>query len=187
MMFFPVVFLNLFGHEFAAGAGCLIVLSITHLIGSFSDLTDVVIFMSGRSDIAMKNNLGALILNIILNYFFIIHFGIVGAAFATGITLVGLSVIRILELHYLMKINPFDISAIPPIIVGGVLMACFVLSINMIKNVMNVAQEYVYYVGLVGFFLIYFVFIFTVNLSDEELDLKQIIKKKMFKGYKYQA
>ena len=67
LFFYPEAFLNLFGHEYISASPVLRVLVAVHLCSSISSLPSSMIFMSGRSDITVKNNTLILVLNVTLN------------------------------------------------------------------------------------------------------------------------
>jgi len=64
--------------------------------------------MTGREKLEFLNDVGILILNILLNLILIPKFGILGAAIATAVSLILLNIIRVLEVYIFLKMHPFD-------------------------------------------------------------------------------
>ncbi len=175
LLCFPAFFLHFFGNKFMQGASCLIILAIAHILSAFSGLTSSVIYMSGRSDITFKNNLTALIANVILNYLLIPQYGILGAALATGISLVLIAFFVILESYYLMKLHPFSIDWWKPIL-AGLISSTLTLSLRTIIPAegtdVNIALLFI-------FFLFYILLIYSFKLSSADLYVKSLIHKKL--------
>jgi len=168
-------FLNIFGKEFIEGSTCLSILAIALLFDSTAALPNCIIFMSGRSDIMLKNSITILITNIILNYLLIPRYGISGAAHATSISLVLLAIIRIIEVYYLVKIQPFRIDIWKPLTSGLIsLIVILVLHRNfLIKgNAMMIALFSI-------FFLLYFSLLYFFKLSKEDFYIKRALNNKL--------
>jgi len=175
LIFFPMFFLNIFGKEFIEGSTCLSILAIALLFDSTAALPNCIIFMSGRSDIMLKNSITILITNIILNYLLIPRYGISGAALATSISLVLLAIIRIIEVYYLVKIQPFRIDIWKPLTSGLIsLIVILVLHRNfLIKgNAMMIALFSI-------FFLLYFSLLYFFKLSKEDFYIKRALNNKL--------
>ena len=175
LLIFPGFFLNIIGKGFTQASGCLSVLVIAHLFSSVSSLPSSMIFMSGRSDITLKNNLIVLITNIVLNYLLIPKYGIMGAAFATGSSLVLIAFIRIAEVYYLMRIHPFKIDLWKPISAG---LISLVIILFLHTN-FSIEGNTFTIILLSIFFLVYSLFIYFFKLNEEDLYIKSIIKKKL--------
>ena len=175
LLFFPGFFLHFFGLGFVQASSCLSILVIAHLFGSISGLPSSIIFMSGKSDITFKNNFAMLLLNIMLNYLLIPKYGILGAAIATGISLVLIAFIRIIEVYYLMKIHPFKMDLWKPL-AGGLISLTVILSLHRSFFI----EGTIFMIILLSmFFLIYYSLIYFFKLSEEDLYIKAIIKKKL--------
>ncbi len=172
---FPAFFLHFFGDQFVQGAGCLSILAIAYILSSISGPTNTLIIMSGRSDITLKNNLTVLITNTILNYLLIPKYGIVGAALATGISLVLIALIRIIEANYLMKIHPFRMDLWKPISAGlmsSILILFLHSGIPIVGNHMTILLLFL-------FCFSYLLFIYLFRLSKEDIYIKSLIQKKL--------
>lgn len=172
---FPGFFLQIFGKEFDRGAACLSVLAIAYILSSISNLPSSMIFMSGRSDITLKNNLAVLIINTALNYLLIPRYGILGAACATGTSLVFLSVIRITEIYFLMKISPFKIELWKPLSAG---LVSFSVVMFICKNI--AADGITIVISLLSLlFVLYSLLMYLFRVNEEDLYMKEVIKKKL--------
>ncbi|MFC4438555.1 MULTISPECIES: flippase [Natrialbaceae] len=108
--------LSLFGREFIAGGTILIILSTAKLIDSSVGPSGYLLMMTDHQYIVFLNQWVAAILNIILNYLFILQFGLIGAAYASAVVLVVLNIARAGEVWYLEGMIPISQSFLKPII-----------------------------------------------------------------------
>ena len=175
LLFFPGFFLHIFGKEFIQGSNCLSILVIAHIFNSISGLPSSIIFMSGRSDITLKNNLAILIINGVLNYLLIPRYGIIGAAFATGTSFILLAIIRITAVYCLMKIHPFMVDLWKPIMAGFI---SLVIILFLQRN-LGIEKDIFIVLLLSMFFLLYSSLIYIFKLNEEDIYIKTIIKEKL--------
>jgi O-antigen/teichoic acid export membrane protein len=80
-------FLQVFGDEFSGGLSVLVVLSVARLITAFTGPVGLYLTMMGHEREAVKAIFFAMLANIALNFALIPAYGAIGAAIATGITL----------------------------------------------------------------------------------------------------
>jgi O-antigen/teichoic acid export membrane protein len=171
----PAFFLRIFGQGFVEAAGCLTILALSHLFSSVSKLPDAIIYMSGRSDISFKNNGAMLMLNVVLNYLLIPKYGITGAAFATGVSLVSVATLRVIEVYYWMRIHPFDTSLWKPVLAGLVSLSAAVCLHGLVWAGGNVLLAI--FIGLS--FLLYTFLIPALRLNKEDRYMKDILLAKI--------
>lgn len=93
--------LALFGDAFTEGAVVLTLLVGGHLVNASVGPSNDVLTMTNHQYVVMVNHWGFGALNAVLNYAFILEFGLVGAALATASVLGALNVVRLLEVWYL--------------------------------------------------------------------------------------
>jgi O-antigen/teichoic acid export membrane protein len=104
--------MSIFGNEYISGYYVLIVLSIGYTINSITGSVAYILQMSGKQDIELFNMIIAVFINLLINYLLIPEFGIIGAAFATGFSIAVLNIIRLLEVFYFFRIQPYDFKYI---------------------------------------------------------------------------
>jgi len=175
LLLFPGFFLNFFGKEFIRGSDCLFVLAVAYLFSSVSNLPSSMIFMSGRSDITLGNNLAVLIINTGLNYLLIPKYGILGAALATGSSVALLAIVRILWVYHLMKIHPFRIDLWKPLSAGLISLLIILFVHKSIPGDGNM----VIISFLSMMFILYSLLIYLFRLNEEDIYIKAVIKKKL--------
>ena len=107
-------YLSIFGQEFIVGQYALIILCIGQLLKAFTGLPDILLNMTGyESHTAFVAGVG-IIINTILNALLIPHWGVEGAATATSISLVLVSVVDVVTVRRKLKLDPsiFSIGSV---------------------------------------------------------------------------
>lgn len=127
MLLFAEPLMGIFGSQFASGATSLRILSLGWLIMSATGPTNRTIAMSGRSKLNLANILVAFALHVALNLFLIPRHGIVGAAWATTISTGLGSVVTCLEVNLLLRIFPYRLDFLKPLLAGLVSVAAVLL------------------------------------------------------------
>jgi O-antigen/teichoic acid export membrane protein len=179
---FPKKVLLLFGPEYLESAQILIILTIATLIQAFLGAAGPTLSMSGRTKLVLLNTIGAFIINILLNIFLIPQYGIVGAAWATFISLTLIGLIRIVEVGFILKMNFVDLKILKPL-VSGIVTYQILYSIK--PYIMNyhtlITLGIAGITGLISFGLL----IWLLRIEDEDEDFLNgigIIKSKFVKN-----
>ncbi len=102
----PEQMLAFFGHAFRAGASVTIILALGQFVAAAAGPCGVVLNMSGRVVLSLVDNVGVLILNIVLSLLLIPHWGIVGAAAAWSISLVVVNLTKLLQARFVVGVAP---------------------------------------------------------------------------------
>lgn len=100
--------LSLWSAEFIEAYWILVILSIGQFFNISTGATGVLLNMCGFEKIQGRISTIFVLLNLILNYILIRHFGAKGAAIATAITVAGINIVRVIYVK--KKINIFTIS-----------------------------------------------------------------------------
>jgi O-antigen/teichoic acid export membrane protein len=111
----------LFGGDYVSSADALSILTVAAFIQSWNASSGQTLTMAGFPRVNMINSVIVLSLNIVLNYIWIPRFGISGAAYATLSSMALLAVIRIIEVKKIIKIHPFGIKMLKPVIAGSIM------------------------------------------------------------------
>lgn len=108
--------LVIFGEGFNRGEMVLSLFVIGQFANAATGPTGYTLMMTDHQYFMMFDRWGVGIANVVLNYLFITRFGLVGAAFATTIVLVSISVIRVVAVWYLEGLFPYSLNFLKPII-----------------------------------------------------------------------
>lgn len=118
MILFAEPILTVFGPEFAPGAPSLRILSLGWLAMSAIGPANRTIAMSGRSKLNLVNVLFAFVLHVVLNLLWVPRYGIVGAAWATTLSIGLSSLVTCLEVNVLLRIYPYRLDFLKPLGAG---------------------------------------------------------------------
>lgn len=112
---FPRSILGLFGSEFAAGAGALVLLGVAQLANSSTGLLDTAMLTSGRPRINLQNMTLLLVVQTGLNLWLIPKWGILGAASASLCAYGVISALRLAQTRWLLRLRPLDRTHLKPL------------------------------------------------------------------------
>lgn len=110
--------LRVFGSGFTEGALVLVLFSVAQLTNCAVGPSGFVLMMTDHQYLTMGNQLVSGVLNIVLNYVFILQFGFVGAAVATAGVLTSINVLRVVQVWYLEGMFPYDATFLKPVGAG---------------------------------------------------------------------
>ena len=175
LIIFSKQIMGIFGSEFTSGWLVLVVLASVHLIGYSvgGALVGYVLRMSGKQDIELINATVMLVSNIVLNFWLIPIYGILGAAIATGVSYAIINTARIVEVYTLLGMHPYDTNYHKPFIAGFV-----VLSISALMFVWNIGWPH-WIVSMVALAMVYFAVLYFLGLEYEDKMIWQAIKSKL--------
>lgn len=118
-MVLPELVLSVFGARFAAeGAVALLLLTVASFLQASFGLSATVLAMTGHARLSLLNALAALGLQVALNFLLIPKMGLNGAALATLLLFLMLSVLRLVEIRRILKIHPFGKALWKPFTAG---------------------------------------------------------------------
>ncbi|MFQ6678149.1 MAG: flippase [Fidelibacterota bacterium] len=111
----------LFGGDYVSSADALSILTLAAFIQSYVGSSGNTLTMAGFPHVNLINSILVLTLNVVLNYMWIPQFGIMGAAYATLVSMTALAILRFIEVKWIVKIHPFSIKMLKPVIAGSVM------------------------------------------------------------------
>jgi O-antigen/teichoic acid export membrane protein len=123
VLLFPELLLSIFGEDFVGGASALVVLALANLIAAATTMSDVVLGMSGHTTLQLVNAIVSVLIVLALNALLITRWGLLGAAMAfLAFTLI-MSLVRVTQVYYLLRLSPYNLSFLKPIVAGLVTLA----------------------------------------------------------------
>ena len=168
----PII--GIFGQSFVIGTVALIVFGAGQLINAGIGSVGIILMMTGRPKINLLNSIALCILNIILNYLLIPQYGIIGTAFATGLSIATVNILRLAEVYYFLRIHPFRLNYLKPCIAGFL---SFFL-VYLLTNELSPVSTFTLVILSVLYISLYIVFIFLFKLEkDDEYILKLVSQK----------
>jgi O-antigen/teichoic acid export membrane protein len=124
--------LAIFGREFTIGTSVLIIAALGTLINAATGICSAIINMTGQSRLSFYNALVSLVLRLTLDVLLIRAWGMVGAAVATGLVIVVIGVVLLIEVRLFLGVWPYDLTFFKPVVAGFV---AFVVGLVMARLV----------------------------------------------------
>jgi O-antigen/teichoic acid export membrane protein len=119
---FSGVYLQIFGHHYAAGRSVVVVLAAAMAIGSGCGMVDMVLAMAGRTSWNLINVSAALTVQMVLDLALIPHLGPLGAAIGLGTAILMNNVIPLAQIAITMGIHPFGRASLSAVLLS---VGCF--------------------------------------------------------------
>lgn len=112
--------LILFGEDFTTGTWILILFTIGQLFNSTGGPSGYILMVTGHQYPLVLTQWSIGLMNVVLNYIFILEHGAVGAALATASTLSILNIVRVVEVWYFEGLFPYSTDYFKPIFAGAI-------------------------------------------------------------------
>jgi O-antigen/teichoic acid export membrane protein len=120
--------LTVFGSGFSTGELVLAFFLLGQLLNAAVGPSGYLLLMTDHQYLVSLNQTTFGVLNLLLNYFFIIEFGMVGAAAATAAILGTLNIVRLFEVWHYERMVPYSRHFVKPLVAivmaGGVVVGC---------------------------------------------------------------
>ena len=178
---YPSKMMLLFGPDYMAGSSVLVILTVATFIQAALGAASPALGMSGYTRLTLWNSLGAFILNIVLNVVLIPKYGIIGAAWATLISLVAIGIARIYEVWWILKLSFISSKMIKPLLAGAVTWWCLWSIRPLVMNFHTLAT--LLFVSMVSI-LIFGIGLWIMKFEPEDKDFLaglDILKKSLKK------
>ncbi len=118
--------------KYASGAGVVFIAGLASLSNMATGINSSLLFYTKHVKLGSLLLVGLLLLNIILNYFFIPAFGIIGAAYSVAISFFAFNLFKFILILKLFKMNPYGKFA-GWILLGGMVAFLFGQVVNGIE------------------------------------------------------
>lgn len=182
-MFFVFIFLSerllmIFGHEYITQDAemVLIILAFAFLIDAVSGPIGSILTMTKYAKYILVNNIICLGINITLNLIFIKHFGLVGVAVATGVSIIINNLIAIIEVRLLLGIFSYDYTNLIQLSILSI--ANYILA-KWLAQIFGISNNYIYIVTYIV--CLYLVNIPIIALLNRKTIVRIIRHKKLNK------
>ena len=168
--------MGIFGQSFVIGTAALIVLGAGQLINAGTGSVGFILMMTGKPRINLLNSIVLCVLNIILNYLLIPQYGIIGAAFATGLSIAIVNILGLIEVYYFLRIHPFKLNYLKPCIAGFLSLFLIYLVVHKFfpvsLSLLDASLLSLFFISL----YIFFIFLFKLEKEDAYI-LKSVHQK----------
>ncbi|MRR29291.1 hypothetical protein EG834_02910 [bacterium] len=174
-MLYSKEIMGIFDPTLASGGGVLLMLGFAQLFNEFTGACNTILIMSGRSDLTLANTIILFGSSIALDWLLIPTYGVIGAGIAGGATVILVNVLRVVEVWWTLRIHPFKLSFIKPLMAGEVTAVIFF-----------VLHTYVFPESLVIdiitailFFPVFLLFIYLLKLDPTDMVVVSAVRNKL--------
>ena len=167
--------MGLFGAEFPRGWVILVILASAQFLNASAGSVGFLLTMTGRHRTELVNSLVLGGLNVLLSIILVQKHGILGVALATGLSLVLINITRLVEVHYLYHIHPYNASYWKPIM-AGVLATVAGAGMNRFLE-FNGCRFWLLGVVLFGF--VYILVLILLGLDEEDKIVLRAVKERL--------
>lgn len=160
--------MEIFGSAFVRGQLVFLIILTGYFVNASVGPVNWLLTMADRQYLVMVNSWISGFLNILLNYVFILEFGLIGAAIGTASSLILINITRMIEIWVLEGFQPYTRQYVKPILAG------ILASIPMFFSAQVLLSHYALFIG--GFFgtALYFGALYLMGFEDRD---KQVIIK----------
>ena len=156
VLLFPVPILSIFGKSFTSGATALVILAWANLVNTGTGICGLIVDMTGNTTLKLVNSLVTLALAIGLEFLLIPRWGLIGVAVSSVFTSVVVNLLRLLEVYFLFRLQPYNRTFLKPVAAGLIAMATawgvrqvFPIDANLVYTAVNVAILFAVYAGMI--------------------------------------
>jgi len=110
--------LQIFGNDFSGGSSVLVLFTVAQFTNGAVGPSGFLLMMTDHQYVNLANQWTLGLSNLILNYLFILQFGLIGVAVATAGSLAAINIVRVIEVWYLEDMTPYSSSFLKPIAAG---------------------------------------------------------------------
>ncbi len=117
-MLFSRSLLAISGQSFVDAWPLLLALAVGNMLNAGTGPVGYMLSMTGHQRLTFLNSLTAIVVNVVLGVILTPHYGALGTAIATGMALSVVNLMRLLQVHLLLKIHPYRWDTLKPIGAG---------------------------------------------------------------------
>jgi O-antigen/teichoic acid export membrane protein len=176
VVLYPAEILMIFGESFVDGAAALSILAWANLVNTGTGICGSMLDMTGYTRLKLMNSVVAVVSTLILNIVLIQAYGMIGVAVATLSSVAIVNILRVIEVYILMKMLPFNIEYLKPIISGlASLLVIFLLSKVFPSN------GSVVFLVVMSIILgaVYLAVLFLLGLSEEDKQILHSVSRRL--------
>jgi O-antigen/teichoic acid export membrane protein len=156
MVLFPEQLLIIFGESFVVGASALAILAYAELANAGTGICGSIIDMTGYTQLKLVNSVVWVLLLSVTNVLLIPPWGVMGAAVATLISTTVINLLRVAEVWFLLRLQPYNRTFLKPVAAGVGTYLCarllsqwFSADATLVHAILHIAFVLIVYSGLI--------------------------------------
>lgn len=175
MVVFAEPILALFGESYVIGVTALMILAGSELANAITGTCGAVVDMSGKGTMKVANKAVMITLLIGGNLLLIPPFGVIGAAIAVLAANVTINVIRVVEVRWFARIQPYDLRILKPLGAGVVAFGAATASVELMATDISAGPLAL---GCLSTGLAYLLALILLGLPDEERSILRQVRSR---------
>lgn len=184
---FSVSLLGISGAQFTAAWPLVIAFSIGNMINAGTGAVGYLLLMTGHTKISSLNSLVAVVVNIVLGVLLTPRYGAMGVAFATGLAVAVVNLMRLLQVRLLLKLQPYRLDVLKPLgagLMSALLTGALLYLLSLAHLYLQISRLRVSFeLLLVPVFLaIYAGLLVLFKFSPEDKVVLDMLRKKLKRG-----
>lgn len=164
LVIFPRFFLGWFGPEYKVVAFPLMFLVFAYLTSAGTGNTGALLKMVDRQNVEVINTIGTAILNIVLNILLIPIYGVMGAAIATGVSIMVIQLVKLIEVKIFLGFTPYELNFLKPLFASMISGSIILL----MKNYISIPSLKFVFLFILIFLLCYILLLVLFGIEKEE-------------------
>jgi len=164
LVIFPDFFLSWFGSEYKVASFPLMFMAFAYLTSAGTGNTGALLKMVDRQNVEVINTVTAALLNIVLNLLLIPIYGIAGAAIGTGLSIIIIQIVKLIEVKLFLGFSPYELNFLKPVF-AGLISGSIIL---VIKNYLHFSNPRFVLVCIAIFILCYILLLVLFGIEKEE-------------------
>jgi O-antigen/teichoic acid export membrane protein len=176
ILLFAEPVMSIFGEEFASGEVVLRIFSIGTLINASTGICSAMIIMTGHSRISFMNSLIIISVSVVLNLLLIPYLGIIGAAIAATVTIAVISIIRLIQVHRILGLLPYNVELIKPLIASIITISILLIFSRFVPTNENI---FILLIQIIVLWVTFFSITIILGLSPEDRIIIDRTKKRL--------
>lgn len=164
LVIFPKFFLGWFGSEYKVASFPLMFMAFAYLTSAGTGNTGALLQMIDRQNVEVINTIGAAVLNIVLNFLLIPVYGIMGAAIGTGVSIILIQAVKLIEVKIFLGFTPYELNFLKPVF-ASLLSGSIIL---LMRNYVNISNLKIVVLCILIFLLCYILLLVIFGIEKEE-------------------
>ncbi len=177
---FSRTLLQLSGKTFIDAWPLLVISAVGSIVNAATGSFGYILVMTGYQKWSFANSITSVTLNIVFGALLIPHYGAMGAALGTMITLILVSVMRYIQVRLLLKMNPYAWDVLKPFgagILGAAITGCLLLLLEKMSVFVHLLLIPVCLACYVGFLILF-------KVGPEDMVVVDALRKKILRAKK---
>ncbi|MBW2322459.1 MAG: flippase [Deltaproteobacteria bacterium] len=175
ILFFSNEILSLFGPGFEAARTCLVVLACGQFVNLSVGSVGYLLLMTGHQKWMVFNSIFVILFNIPLVIVLVSRYGLIGAAWATGVTLILANFVALVEVYFLLRLHPYNLRYFK-LLSFGILTAALAYIFK--RSLPDSGSIMLVLIQAFIIFIVFFTLLLLFGLEKEEKEMLLSVREK---------